>query len=301
MKARCSGPAPLGSRGSIPRGQDPVPRGALCKQRTAGVGRCLVHWPARPEAPTGLRFGRDGGRRLSRAGGAGPHAAGPPLRGQTCSGGKESRGGARTRARPLGRGRGEQPPSCRAEALRSRRDADGLGWVCPGARGRRAAVRREHRHPLAEARDVTQVLRRSRCERCCGVLGWRTGANATGSAGGGFGGPAPGEPTPERRPGRGASLRGAARAGGRARARPKLWASALHPSPRGCARRRWGGGHGVDCPRPPAGASSRGTAPPPPPPPPAAFLPAQGSRRAHFFPGIRALPYASPAPPPLSA
>uniref|UniRef100_A0A8B9MML3 Solute carrier family 16 member 3 n=7 Tax=Neoaves TaxID=3078114 RepID=A0A8B9MML3_9AVES len=156
MKGRCSGPAPLGSRGSIPRGQDPVPRGAPCKQRTAGVGRCLVHRPARPEAPTGLRFGRDGGRRLSRAGAAGPHAAGPPLRGQTCSGGKESRGGARTRARPLGRGRGERPPSCRAEALSSRRDADGLGWVCPGARGRRAAVRREHRHPLAEARDVTQ-------------------------------------------------------------------------------------------------------------------------------------------------
>lgn len=55
----------------------------------------------------------------------------------------------------------------------------------PRPAGRRrvgAAVRREHPH--AEARDVTQVLRRGRRAWCCGVLGWRTGANPMGSVGG---------------------------------------------------------------------------------------------------------------------
>ncbi|XP_075627203.1 uncharacterized protein LOC142604454 [Balearica regulorum gibbericeps] len=80
-----------------------------------------------------------------------------PLRGRTCSGGKKSRDGARTRAPPLWRGRGEHHRPVAPE--RSAANGTQTGWGgsvrAHGESGQR--VRREHGHPHAEARDVTQA------------------------------------------------------------------------------------------------------------------------------------------------
>lgn len=124
--------------GSVPGGQGrvrsgPVRSGRVRKGRKARVG------PSRAPPGTPLR--------------AGPHAAARPCAGE-----------------PVAAGRGHvtapEPGRPRCGAGGAERAAAALGGsvrahVCPGARGA-GQVRREHRHPHAGSRDVTQVLRRGR-------------------------------------------------------------------------------------------------------------------------------------------
>lgn len=227
--------------------------------------------PARrpgPAAPLPVAAASLAGPRRPR--GSAPHAAAMPLRGPTCSGGKESRGGARTR-RPrsgVGGASGRRPA-----APGARRGVDGRGGGPARARASsRRGAGRDSGTAAGSSCVVLRGARRARGGEGHGERGWvrsRAGPGAHLCVGL----PGPGD----------ALERGA---GG--------VASSL------CQRLRrapGGSGHGAGCPRPPGRRLTRGGGAPPRRPPPAGFIPAHGARRARFFLGSPALRFASPGVP----